>query len=70
MPNTITLTQLIAYLRTLATEYGSQHALAKELGVSDAFVSDVFAGKRRPGPRMLAALGRRECEPRYEVVSE
>lgn len=32
-------------------------ALAKQLGVSQGYMSDVLSGKRAPGPKILAALG-------------
>ena len=35
----------------------TQSALAKELGVSPAYLSDILRGKRDPGPQVLGALG-------------
>lgn len=38
--------------------YGTtQKMLAKELGVSSGYLSDVLAGNRECGPRILNALG-------------
>lgn len=68
MPDTITLTQLLAYLKKLSIEYGSQRELARELGVSDAYLSDVLNRRRNPGDKILGAMNRRECEPRYEII--
>ena len=35
----------------------SQTDLAKELGISHAHLSEVLSGKKRPGPRVLKAMG-------------
>lgn len=35
----------------------TQKALADELGVSPAYLSDILRGKRDPGPQVLGALG-------------
>lgn len=40
-----------------AKRLGSQRALAKELGVSEPYLSDVINGRRDPGPKILKALG-------------
>jgi transcriptional regulator with XRE-family HTH domain len=39
----------------IAKQSGS--AVAKELGVSPAYLSDVMRGKREPGPKILEPLG-------------
>ena len=44
-------------LRQSANQRGSQRALAKELGVSEAYLSDVINGRRDPGRKILKALG-------------
>jgi transcriptional regulator with XRE-family HTH domain len=49
--------QLIAKLKHLAEKAGSQAALAKELGVSPSYLSDVLNGLRQPGISLLAPLG-------------
>ena len=36
---------------------GTQSAVARWLGVSRAHVSDMLAGRRDPGPRLLKKLG-------------
>jgi DNA-binding transcriptional regulator YdaS (Cro superfamily) len=36
---------------------GGQSAWARQAGVSATYVSDVLAGKREPGGRLLLALG-------------
>jgi transcriptional regulator with XRE-family HTH domain len=35
----------------------TQAVLAKELGVSQGYLSDVLRGMRLPGPKMLAKIG-------------
>lgn len=50
-------TDPIAVLRARVTELGSQRAVARALGVSDPFISDLLRGRRRFSDRMLAQLG-------------
>ncbi len=38
---------------------GTQTELAKELGVSPVYISDVLNGRRQPGKTLLRALGYR-----------
>lgn len=40
-----------------ADEHGSQTALARYLGISSSYLSDVIKGKRDPGASVLDALG-------------
>jgi len=42
----------------------SQVAVARELGVSPAYISDILQLRREPGPKVLDALGL-EREVRY-----
>jgi len=46
-------------LRMMKRQQGdrSQYALAKELGVSNQFLTDIFKGRRAPGKKLLSALG-------------
>ena len=44
-------------LRQWAKQRGSQRILAKELGVSEAYLSDVINGRRDSGRKLLKALG-------------
>lgn len=48
---------VIRSLRKQSQARGSQRALAKYLGVSPAYLSDVLKGRREPGPKILDALG-------------
>ena len=64
----ITGGQLRQALKVRAKKLGSRGELAKLLGISPQFLSDVINGKRRPGPRLLESLGLREFEG-YEVLN-
>ena len=46
-------------LRSKAIEAGSQRKLAKQMGCSAAFITDVLKGKREPTGPVLAYLGLR-----------
>ena len=48
-----------AYVRKLIDEKfdGSQSAAAKAWGLSPAYVCDLLAGRREPGPAFLKPLG-------------
>jgi transcriptional regulator with XRE-family HTH domain len=44
----------------------SLRALAREIGCSPAYLSDIMRGNRSPGPKILAFLGlSREIRTRY-----
>lgn len=45
----------------------TQRSLAKQFGISAAYLSDFLAGNREAGPKILAALGY-EIEPFYRKV--
>jgi len=53
----LTEQQVISQLRAAASQAGSQRAYAETIGVSEAYLSDVLAGRRTPGPKVLTALG-------------
>jgi hypothetical protein len=53
----MTQEELIDYLSGLAQQTGSQSALALKLGISPQLLSDILIGTRRPGPKLMAALG-------------
>lgn len=53
----LTEQQVISQLRAAASAAGSQRAYAESIGVSEAYLSDVLASRRTPGPKVLAALG-------------
>lgn len=56
MAKTLTHDQLIALLEK---KQGNRTAgeLAEELGISPAYLSDIFKGKRNAGPKVLEQLG-------------
>jgi transcriptional regulator with XRE-family HTH domain len=49
-----------ARVKRLAENLGGVRALARHLGVSASYVSDVMNGRRAPGPPFLKALGLRK----------
>jgi transcriptional regulator with XRE-family HTH domain len=38
-------------------KYGSQSSLARKLGISKSYMSDLLLGTRQPGPLVLHQLG-------------
>lgn len=48
--------ELIEWLRK-DSEKETQKALAKRLGISAQYLSDILKGRREPGQKMLDALG-------------
>ena len=53
----INLDKLLALLSAEVAGLGGQSRFAQSAGVSQAYVADILAGKRSPGPKILAALG-------------
>lgn len=49
--------KLIAMLVKELAKHGTQSALAKSMGISDAYLSDVLSGNRGAGKKVLASLG-------------
>jgi transcriptional regulator with XRE-family HTH domain len=49
-------TQILTKLRERC-DATSQRAVAGELGISEAYLSDLLHGNRQPGPKVLQALG-------------
>lgn len=66
MSKTFTQDDVIQMLRVRQGER-SMRALAKELGISPPYLSDVFAKQRKPGKRILKALGL-EVETRVNLI--
>ncbi len=54
-------------LRALIATHGSQLSVARELGVSAAYLNDILQGRRAAGPKVLKKLGLKRVT-RYEVV--
>lgn len=53
----VTEEQIIKMLRAYCATQGSQVAAAARLGVSVQHVNDILHGHRKPGPKILKALG-------------
>jgi transcriptional regulator with XRE-family HTH domain len=49
--------QFLAYLARQVKLAGSQRELADQLGITQAYLSQVLRGKRKASPRLLTALG-------------
>jgi hypothetical protein len=50
---------VVTLVQAEATRLGSMRALAREWGISPAYVSDLLQGRRAPGPKILGPLGLR-----------
>lgn len=48
--------QIVEKLYAMVEKVGSQAAVARELGVSPAYLNDILQGHRRPGKLILGAL--------------
>lgn len=48
---------ILSIIRKAAKQAGSQSALAKQLGVSEPYLSDVLNERRDPGESILTPLG-------------
>lgn len=53
----MTKEQLLSRLRRDVVAHGSQQDAAKELGVSEQYLSDVLRRRREPGAAILSAMG-------------
>lgn len=53
----INLDSLLSLLSAEVSSVGGQKQFANSAGVSQAYVADILAGKRSPGPKILRALG-------------
>lgn len=52
--------EFLTYLRWRITKAGSQGKLAQQIGVEQGEISTVLCLHKKPGPKMLAALGVRK----------
>jgi predicted transcriptional regulator len=67
----MTREEVVALLQRMADRAGSQRALAKEIGVTAAYVGQVLDGKRDPGPAILKVFGlRRHVQITYVKAGE
>ena len=53
----MTRDELIQLVEKKVERAGTQLAVAKELGITSAYLGAVLRGKREPGPSILDALG-------------
>lgn len=49
--------EFIEFLRNHIAEHGTQQDFAERIGVTPAYVSDVLRGQRKPGKKLLDAMG-------------
>ena len=49
--------EFLQYLKGFVDEAGTQKALAEKLGINQAYLSDILAGRREPADKILTALG-------------
>lgn len=69
MKNSFQRDEVIQMLRERQGQ-GPASRLAQKIGVSEAYLSDIYAGKREPGPAILDFLGlTRKKQVSYEKVS-
>jgi hypothetical protein len=61
--------ELLHYIQLEIVKIGSAQNAAALWGISPAFLSDVRAKKRMPGPRLLRSLGM-EKEVRYRFKTQ
>jgi hypothetical protein len=54
---TITTADVLKRVEAAVEEAGTAKALAAQWAISPVYLSDVRAGKRAPGPAILASLG-------------
>lgn len=54
--NALTLEDVLGQIRRRVAHEGSQQAAAHRLCVSPQYLSDILAGRKEPGPAILAAL--------------
>lgn len=55
----MTKTEFMLFLHDKIREAGDQKTLAKQLGVSQGYLSDVLLGRREPADKILTCLGLR-----------
>ena len=62
-----TAEQLREMIQSMVNYETTQKDIAKEFGVSQAYLSDFLAGNRGAGPKILRALGY-DAEPFYRLT--
>ena len=51
------LEHILAELKVLIAEEGSQARFAKKHNIAEAYLSDILRGNRNPGDKVLSAMG-------------
>lgn len=54
---TLTEVEVLQLLQRRIAQDGSQKALAERMKISPGYLNDVLQGKRRPGRKLLTAMG-------------
>jgi DNA-binding transcriptional regulator YdaS (Cro superfamily) len=49
--------ELSRYIEEQVKQYGSQSSYAKHLGISASYLNDYLSLRRKPGAKILSALG-------------
>jgi hypothetical protein len=70
MPKALTVEQVLARIEIAVKAAGSAKAVAADWRVSEAYLSDVRAGTRLPGPSILSNLGLEADAPRYVTLTD
>ena len=60
--------EVLARLRKLCEEAGGQAAWAKKNGISQAHVSDILKGSKKPARKILTAMGLERAETTYREI--
>lgn len=68
MPKYVNNETIRTRVRGMITYETKQRAIAKELGVSDAYLSEFLGGRKDAGPKILQALGY-DTEPFYREAA-
>lgn len=61
--DTLTIKQALKQLKGMRKEAKTLSALARKLKVSKQYLSDIFVGKREPGPSVIEGMGLYEIPP-------
>lgn len=65
----MTKTEFMLFLHDKIREAGDQKTLAKQLGVSQGYLSDVLLGRREPADKILTRLGLRRVVT-FEIIDQ
>ena len=65
----MTTSEFLLFLHDRIREAGDQKTLAKQLGVSQGYLSDVLLGRREPADKILTRLGLRRVVT-FEIIDQ